>query len=150
MRPRSATAEAACSNQPTTVPERKLRSDWAGSRLSNLVASFSAVAFISSQKTNYRRFAHRFGFTIEGQSASYSTPGQRQFQVWDFTPIGDQQEDVVAHISPHVFYVAQRQRGGRQGCTGAVAAFNGKDDVGHLHAGPESAEASGAKQGGLA
>ena len=30
----------------------------------------------------------------------------------------------------------------------AVAALNSKDDVGHLHAGPESAEASGAKQGG--
>jgi hypothetical protein len=44
--------------------------------LSNLVASFSAVAFISSQKTNYRRFAHRFGFIIEGRSASHSTPGQ--------------------------------------------------------------------------
>jgi hypothetical protein len=60
---------------------------------------------------------------------------------------GDQHEDVVAHISPHVFYVVQGQRGGCQGCTGAVAALNGKDDVGHLHPGPESAEASGAKQG---
>jgi hypothetical protein len=28
---------------------------------------------------------------------------------------------------------------------GAVAALNNKDNVGHLHAGPESAEASGAK-----
>src|SRR6202035_1862736 len=36
--------------------------------------------------------------------------------------IGDQQEDAVAHISPHIFYVAQRQRGGCKGCTGAVAA----------------------------
>ena len=43
--------------------------------------------------------------------------------------------------------VAQGQRGGCQGCTGAVAALNSKDDVGHLHTGPESAEASGAKQG---
>jgi hypothetical protein len=37
------------------------------------------VAFISSQKTNYRRFAHRFWFIIQRQSASHSTPGQRQF-----------------------------------------------------------------------
>jgi hypothetical protein len=59
---------------------------------------------------------------------------------------GDQQEDVVAHISPHVFYVAQGQRGGGQGGTGAVAALNSEDDVGHLHTGPESAEASGTKQ----
>jgi hypothetical protein len=29
-----------------------------------------------------------------------------------------------------------------------AAAFNSKDDAGHLHAGPESAEASGAEQGG--
>jgi hypothetical protein len=29
-----------------------------------------------------------------------------------------------------------------------VAAFNSKDDAGHLHAGPESAETSGAEQGG--
>jgi hypothetical protein len=34
-----------------------------------------------------------------------------------------------------------------QSCTGAVAALNNKDDVGPLHTGPESAEASGAKQG---
>jgi hypothetical protein len=31
---------------------------------------------------------------------------------------------------------------------GAVAALNSKDDVGHLHAGPESAKARGAEQSG--
>src|ERR1017187_3264407 len=30
-------------------------------------------------------------------------------------------------------------------CTGAAAALNSKDDVGHLHPSPESAEARGAK-----
>jgi hypothetical protein len=62
--------------------------------------------------------------------------------------LGINNEDVVAHISPHVFYVAQRQRGGRQGCTGVVEALNGQDDPGHLHAGSQSAEACGAEQSG--
>jgi len=75
------------------------------------------------------------------ETASLAERGNARLHSTRSSKAGDQQEDVVTHISPDVFYVAQGQRGGCQGCTGAVAALNSKDDIGHLHTGPESAEA---------
>src|ERR1019366_9698182 len=69
------------------------------------------------------------------ETASLAQRGNARLHSTLSSKTGDQQEDVVAHISPHVFYVAHGQRGGCKGCTGAVAALNSKDDVGHLHAG---------------
>jgi hypothetical protein len=52
------------------------------------------------------------------------------------------------HTFRHTFSTLLKGNGGGcQSCTGAVAALDSKDDVGHLHTDPESAEVSGAKQG---
>jgi hypothetical protein len=52
------------------------------------------------------------------------------------------------HTFRHYPDVAQEQWGGCERCTGAVAAFNGRDDTRHLHAGVESAERAAQSKGG--
>src|SRR5580704_15754336 len=81
------------------------------------------------------------------ETASLAQRGNARLHSTLSSKTGDQQEDVVAHVSTHIFLDSQGQRGRCQSCTGAVAALNSKDDVGHLHPGPESAEASSTKQG---
>ncbi len=61
---------------------------------------------------------------------------------------GNQQENVVAYFSSHIFDLAQGQRGGRQNRAGAVEAFSCQDDPGHLPPSAKFAKAGSAEQSG--